>query len=73
LEINVVVAPYVPRAGTSAGAGSGIAVGGVRAEGTKCERCWFYSPHVGQDAVHSTICLRCANAVVADKYEFATE
>jgi isoleucyl-tRNA synthetase len=61
----------VPATGT--GAGSGIAVGVVRAEGTKCERCWFYSPHVGQDKVHSTICLRCADAVVADKYEFATE
>jgi isoleucyl-tRNA synthetase len=51
-------------AATGTGAGSGIAVGVVRVEGTKCERCWFYSPHVGQDPVHSTICLRCADAIV---------
>ena len=27
----------------------------------KCERCWHYTPDVGIDAVHPTICGRCAS------------
>jgi isoleucyl-tRNA synthetase len=27
----------------------------------KCERCWHYSPDVGSDAAHPTICGRCSN------------
>ena len=28
---------------------------------TKCERCWHYSPDVGSDAAHPTICGRCSS------------
>ena len=28
---------------------------------TKCERCWHYSPDVGSDAAHPTICSRCSS------------
>ncbi len=28
---------------------------------TKCERCWHYTPDVGVDAAHPTICGRCAS------------
>jgi isoleucyl-tRNA synthetase len=31
----------------------------VRAEGQKCERCWNYSPFVGQDERYPTVCQRC--------------
>lgn len=33
------------------------------AEGTKCERCWNYSIHVGEDARWPTVCERCAPAL----------
>ncbi len=35
----------------------------VRATGEKCERCWVYSPTVGEDATHPTLCDRCADVV----------
>jgi isoleucyl-tRNA synthetase len=34
-----------------------------RAEGNKCERCWNYSIHVGEDKAHKTLCERCAPVV----------
>jgi len=33
------------------------------APGEKCERCWTYSPTVGQTAEHPTICSRCAEVI----------
>jgi isoleucyl-tRNA synthetase len=33
------------------------------AEGTKCERCWNYSTHVGEDPRWPTVCERCAPAL----------
>jgi len=35
----------------------------VRAEGTKCERCWNYSAEVGRDRGFSTLCERCIPVV----------
>jgi isoleucyl-tRNA synthetase len=35
----------------------------VKAEGEKCERCWTYSKTVGQNAIHPTLCHRCACVV----------
>lgn len=34
-----------------------------KANGAKCERCWKYNEHVGEDEVHNTICPRCINAI----------
>jgi isoleucyl-tRNA synthetase len=31
-----------------------------RADGTKCERCWNYSTHVGEDKTYPTVCERCS-------------
>ncbi len=31
-----------------------------KADGTKCERCWNYSTHVGEDKNYPTICERCS-------------
>ena len=47
----------------SQGAGNGT--GSVRAEikkadGQKCERCWNYSTHVGEDKNYPTVCERCS-------------
>jgi len=45
--------------------GSGNGTGGVavevgKADGTKCERCWNYSTHVGEDKNYPTVCERCS-------------
>jgi isoleucyl-tRNA synthetase len=45
--------------------GSGNGTGGVhievkKAEGAKCERCWNYSTHVGEDETYPTVCERCS-------------
>lgn len=45
--------------------GSGNGTGGVhvevkKAEGLKCDRCWNYSTHVGEDKAYSTVCERCS-------------
>jgi isoleucyl-tRNA synthetase len=44
---------------------SGNGTGGVhvevkKADGIKCERCWNYSIHVGEDKIHPTVCERCS-------------
>ena len=40
-----------------------MAVAVSPAQGEKCERCWIYSPTVGHDDTHSTLCKRCADVV----------
>ncbi len=45
--------------------GSGNGTGGLRvkvkkANGAKCDRCWNYSVHVGEDRSYPTICERCS-------------
>jgi isoleucyl-tRNA synthetase len=45
-------------AGTGNGS-SGVKVDVRKAEGQKCERCWNYSTHVGEDAIYPTVCERC--------------
>jgi len=35
----------------------------ARAEGRKCERCWNYSPHVGESERYPTVCERCVRAL----------
>jgi isoleucyl-tRNA synthetase len=31
-----------------------------KADGAKCERCWNYSVHVGEDKLYPTVCERCS-------------
>jgi isoleucyl-tRNA synthetase len=35
----------------------------LQAEGKKCERCWNYSVHVGEDRRWPTVCERCSAAL----------
>jgi len=35
----------------------------TRAQGEKCERCWTYSTHVGEDKQYPTVCERCSRAL----------
>jgi isoleucyl-tRNA synthetase len=41
----------------------GLIVAIERADGTKCERCWNYSTHVGENANYPTVCERCVKAL----------
>jgi isoleucyl-tRNA synthetase len=34
-----------------------------KAEGAKCERCWNYSTHVGENSRYPTVCERCSAAL----------
>ncbi len=36
-----------------------------RVGGNKCERCWNYSPHVGEDKEHPTLCERCRKVIAS--------
>ncbi len=47
-------------------AGSGtLHVTTLPADGSKCERCWNYSKHVGENPKWPTVCDRCASALEA--------
>jgi isoleucyl-tRNA synthetase len=35
----------------------------LRADGAKCERCWNYSTHVGENTRYPGICERCSEAL----------
>ncbi|HEX8816712.1 MAG TPA: isoleucine--tRNA ligase [Terriglobales bacterium] len=39
---------------------SGLTVTISKADGQKCERCWNYSIHVGEDPDYPTVCERCS-------------
>jgi len=39
---------------------SGVSVQVSKAAGQKCDRCWNYSTHVGEDKTYPTICERCS-------------
>jgi len=39
---------------------SPIAFEVAKAEGVKCERCWNFSTHVGEDTTYPTVCERCS-------------
>jgi isoleucyl-tRNA synthetase len=42
---------------------SGLAIKIERADGAKCERCWNYSTHVGENPRYPTVCERCTAAL----------
>ncbi|MCX7276721.1 MAG: class I tRNA ligase family protein, partial [Burkholderiales bacterium] len=42
-------------------AGDAFAISVTASLDTKCERCWHYTPDVGSDAAHPTICGRCSS------------
>ena len=41
----------------------GLKVTIQKAEGAKCERCWNYSTHVGENRRYPTVCERCTEAL----------
>jgi isoleucyl-tRNA synthetase len=41
-------------------------IGVTTADGVKCDRCWNYSPTVGQNTEHPAICDRCVDALAGN-------
>ena len=41
----------------------GLEISVARASGKKCERCWNYSTHVGENKRYPTVCERCSEAL----------
>src|SRR5215469_10623410 len=41
----------------------GLEVSVQRADGKKCDRCWNYSTHVGENQRYPTVCERCSEAI----------
>jgi isoleucyl-tRNA synthetase len=41
----------------------GLAIKIERADGAKCERCWNYSTHVGENLRYPAVCERCTEAL----------
>jgi isoleucyl-tRNA synthetase len=48
---------------TAAQEAQGVSVKIEKAKGSKCERCWNYSTHVGENHRYPTICERCTEAL----------
>jgi isoleucyl-tRNA synthetase len=60
--VNLDQVTSLPGAGFVDGA-LGLAIEVVKAEGTKCDRCWNIRHDVGSQAEHPTLCGRCVEAV----------
>jgi len=46
--------------GAGNGSGGGVHIQVKKADGGKCDRCWNFSTHVGEDAAYPTVCERCS-------------
>ena len=60
---QVLVAPSAIAASVPAETLPGLAIKIERADGAKCERCWNYSTHVGENKRYPTVCERCTEAL----------
>jgi isoleucyl-tRNA synthetase len=54
------IVSHVHLAQGSGNGSSGLHVEVKKADGLKCERCWNYSTHVGEDKDFPTVCERCS-------------
>jgi isoleucyl-tRNA synthetase len=62
---QAVVAATTPEGSAASELLPGLAIKIERAEGAKCERCWNYSPRVGENLRYPAICERCTEALAA--------
>ena len=60
LRYLFIVSAVTLQPGKSGNGTGGVSVQVSKADGKKCERCWNYSVHVGEDAVYPTVCERCS-------------
>jgi isoleucyl-tRNA synthetase len=58
---QVRVSDGVPASSPDGSSDPGILI--EKAEGKKCDRCWNYSTHVGENPRYPTICERCSEAL----------
>jgi isoleucyl-tRNA synthetase len=68
LPVLFIVSQVVIDSGASEGALQsevlpGLSIKIEHADGKKCERCWNYSIHVGENARYPTVCERCTEAL----------
>jgi isoleucyl-tRNA synthetase len=55
------------------GTADALQISVARAQGKKCERCWNYSTHVGENAEYPTVCERCVAALTEIERDRASE
>jgi isoleucyl-tRNA synthetase len=60
---QIVVEPTAIAASVPAETLPGLTIKIERADGAKCEHCWNYSTHVGENSRYPTICERCTEAL----------
>jgi len=60
---QVEVEPATPAGAVQSELLPGLAIQIERADGAKCERCWNYSTHVGENLRYPTVCERCTQAL----------
>ncbi len=60
LRYVFIVSSVILEKGASGNGSSGINVEVSKAPGLKCERCYNYSTHVGEDTNYPTVCERCS-------------
>ncbi len=60
LRYLFIVSSVILAKAPSGNGSSGVSVQVGKAPGQKCERCWNYSTHVGEDAKYPTVCERCS-------------
>ena len=60
LKYYFIVSAVTLEPGTSGNGTGGVRVQVSAADGRKCERCWNYSTHVGEDRNYPTVCERCS-------------
>jgi isoleucyl-tRNA synthetase len=65
LRYLFIVSAVVLEKSAASNGDTGLTITVNRAPGEKCERCWNYSIHVGEDKTYPTVCERCS-AVLAE-------
>ena len=60
LRYLLIVSDVVLEKSAAGNGDTGLAVAVSKAPGQKCERCWNYSIHVGEDKNYPTVCERCS-------------
>jgi isoleucyl-tRNA synthetase len=60
LRFIFIVSDLVLEKATPANGDTGLKITVNKAPGQKCERCWNYSTHVGEDKEYPTVCERCS-------------
>ncbi len=60
LRYLFIVSSATVRQQSSGNGTAAVTVQVAKADGKKCERCWNYSVHVGENSVYPTVCERCS-------------